>query len=650
MMVKRDELFESNLSFFKEIQPPLYERLSEHEPLASLVFDDDDDPDVEFQGMRLYGMGAKRHAELQCKKFWQNPEVVSTAPITSNSVDTEAGQVLYNTLKFAQDNNITFNEKRTTHTAFHLVILGVGLGQHIVSLLEETRARNVIIVEPNFEFLYQSMYVFDWAKELGNVIQDGGKVHLLTEASPQVLILDMRALYTEAGRSCFDGLTVYKHYENSAFDAVINFLVTEGDMLFSGLGFFEDELNMIANTYNNLKSGKEKVFFATTDQKTFPVFVVGSGASLDDSFEVIRKNAHKAIVISCGTALLPLLRNGIKPDFHAELERSKFQMEIPEVVSREFDLSDIWLVGSSTLVPGVKKVFQKRIYFFRHLLSSFPAFSGHLNNCLRFPSPTVGNTGLSFAQDNGFRTIYMFGMDLGFSNSHSHHSADSIYHKKGGGYEVPVIEGGRSARGNFGGSVRTTHVLHWSRDTIEISMKHSSMGYRYFNCSDGAFVEGTVPMLPEFVDLPELDEPKDVYLERLINNYPTYSKADFDSHWQDGQIIKSVREKADKFIQCIRENEDLSTKKYISVLMEMANPHKYDDAATMVLQGTLFQMLIVGEYYLDRIEQEDKKDKLMAYVRDEYCQLLDQLCDIVDDELTALQNTGKLATRETVWE
>ncbi|HEY9078857.1 motility associated factor glycosyltransferase family protein [Magnetovibrio sp.] len=646
-MAAADELFERNLDFFKIINPALAERLSNHEALSKLVFDEDGEPDVLFQGMKLYGKGAQKHVEQQIEQYWNSPGVITLTYDSVANMDSEGTRLLNDLKQFAEDNAVTFNEQRTTRNAFHLVVQGVGLGQHIEPLLADVKPRNLVLIEPNMEFLYQSLFCLDWKRVIGKVLEDGGNVHILTDGKSSGLIYDIRRIYTQYGRASFDGLTVYTHYENPAFYAVEKFLATQGEMLFSGLGFFEDELNMVANTYNNLKSGEEKVFLAHLDQLEFPVFIVGSGPSLDGSIEVIKANQNRAVIISCGTALLPLMRAGIKPDFHAELERGKVQIEIPEFVAQEFDISDVCLVGSTTLVPGVKEVFAKRVYYFRHMLSSFPVFSGNLLNCLRFPGPSVGNTGTSFAQDSGFRQYYFFGMDLGFVDETQHHSANTVYMEKGVKHESPINPWDRTMRGNFGGSVKAAHIYEWSRDTLEVSITNSSIGHTYYNCSDGAYIEGTVPLLPEFVDLPEPSEPKPVFVERMMSRFPVYTKQDFEKHWQDGKIIQDVREICDQMIASILDNSDLSTKRYIGELMKVVRPLAFDNSAALTVRGSTYLLLVVGEYFIDRIEQYDKKADLIGFLRDAYCRGIESMRDEVDVEISALQNTGRLLNRES---
>ncbi|MCR4376897.1 MAG: DUF115 domain-containing protein [Rhodospirillales bacterium] len=647
-MTGSEDFFEQNLDFFKEINPVLAERLATHEALSTLVFDDDGEPDVVFQGMKLYDKGAKKYAAQQIEAFWKSPGVIRLERESILVTDSEATKLLNGLIQFADDNAITFSEARTTRNAVHLVVFGAGLGQHLKPLLEDVCPRNLFLFEPNFEFLYQSLFTFDWNGVIRPIIEDGGHIHLLTDSEPSILITEVRRIYTEFGRANIDGLTVYRHYENPTFSAVEKFLATQGDKLFSGLGFFEDEINMIANTYNNLKGGEEKVFYAHADLQDFPIFIVGSGPSLDGSIDVIRANQEKAVIVSCGTALLPLLRAGIKPDFHAELERGKYQIEIPQGVAQEFDLSDIYLLGSTTLLPGVKQVFEKRIFYFRHFLSSFPAFSGELRNCLRYPSPTVGNTGSSFAQDIGFRLVYFFGMDLGFADPDAHHSANSVYRELGGKHNFGTVPWDQIVPGNFGGDVKSTYVMQWARDTLEVSISNSGLGRIFYNCSDGVLIEGAVPLLPEFVDLPEPSERKNVCVSRIIDGFPNYSNADFDAHWQDGKIIQDVRDVGDRMIECIEKNPDLGTKKYISELMKVARATDYDDAATSLMRGSVYLLLVIGEHHLDRVVEDDKKDELVAYVRREYVRLINSMCDEVAVEFSSLEKTGALVNRETI--
>ena len=94
---------------------------------------------------------------------------------------------------------------------------------------------------------------------------------------------------------------------------------TDSNLILSGLGFYFDETVMITNTFENLHSGDAQMTrFSRSKIRSNPVFIVASGPSLDKDIEWIKKNQDKAVVFACGSAIMPLLRNGIQPDFSVE--------------------------------------------------------------------------------------------------------------------------------------------------------------------------------------------------------------------------------------------------------------------------------------------------------------------------------------------
>ena len=136
-MTDTEDLFKRNLDYFWEINPDLAKELDELSPLSTIVLDDDGEPDVLFQDMRLYGKGAHKHAKAQWESYWKRPGVATLSEMTVTSMDQEGDRFRTNLEAYAKDQGITFNEQRTTRNAFHLIVLGIGLGQHLEALLEE---------------------------------------------------------------------------------------------------------------------------------------------------------------------------------------------------------------------------------------------------------------------------------------------------------------------------------------------------------------------------------------------------------------------------------------------------------------------------------------------------------------------------------
>ena len=98
-------------------------------------------------------------------------------------------------------------------------------------------------------------------------------------------------------------------------------IMNDNSFLMAAMGFLEDELDMVRNSYHNLKSGNCKYYLKPDDKHSIPAFVVAGGPSLDNDLEFLKTHQDAAIIVSCGTALSILLYAGITPDFQVEMEK-----------------------------------------------------------------------------------------------------------------------------------------------------------------------------------------------------------------------------------------------------------------------------------------------------------------------------------------
>jgi len=640
MSTPDNAMFEDNLNFFKENFPALYVQMKDYEPQADLVLEDQNGPDIIFQGTAFYKQSAHNHAKKQLEKFTKDPSRILLGEINEETVDVDARPVLHNVLERAADDGIVFQEQQSTLTTYNVVSLGFGLGQHIAGLIDITQCRNLIIVEPNFEFLYQSLWLFDWQEFGDSCRKEKRWFHLLTDRNPESNLNNIRLIFRQYGATSFDGMVVYEHYANPTFEPLKKFFTNDADMMFSGLGYFDDELNMVGNTYGVLSSGEELVMDWSSVNPGFPVFIIGSGPSLDEACDFIVKNQDRAIIISCGTSLAVCLRMGVKPDFHIEMERGQAQIDLPSDLQDEgYDLDDIWLIGSTTLLPSVKNVFKKRAFFFRQMLSSYPVFSGRPNQCIRFPSPSVTNSGLSFAQDIGFREFYFFGIDLGFKDPDHHHSLSTSYKW------AWTEQYDREFKGNFGGTILSNHFFSWIRDGIEGAVKEHSLGMKYYNCSDGAEITNVLPKLHECVALPEPTKSKQQVVSEITSRFTPYTRADFDTMWGDGVVADKVQTLMSRLVEAVEDNPNLFDKKYVQEIMIILDPMACVDGENLLVQGTIMQVVMGVEYYLDRVQAAEDQDVMALIVREELVACFKRLARIAKEELAILTKTGRLGDR-----
>ncbi|HZT50362.1 MAG TPA: 6-hydroxymethylpterin diphosphokinase MptE-like protein, partial [Stellaceae bacterium] len=221
---------------------------------------------------------------------------------------------------------------------------------------------------------------------------------------------------------------------------------------------------------------------------------VGAGPSLDEGLETIRAIRDRIVLFSCGTALRPLLRAGIVPDFQCELENVPAVHTAITEAGRFGDLSAITLVASATVDPRVPPLFRDAIFYFRDSVSS-TAILGRRHRLIAGTAPTCVNMGLAMAGAMGFTEFVLFGTDCGVRPGANRHAEGTVYRDLGVWREKDQNSAySLEVEGNFGGTVRTD----WIYDACRLMLAGAIAHYRFnvVNCSDGALIPGARPCVP----------------------------------------------------------------------------------------------------------------------------------------------------------
>jgi len=74
------------------------------------------------------------------------------------------------------------------------------------------------------------------------------------------------------------------------------------------------------NAKENLKLNSPNVGIFFDKFKDVPIIIVSTGPSLDKNIDLLKEAKGRALIISAGSALRPLLMRNIKPDFFAIID------------------------------------------------------------------------------------------------------------------------------------------------------------------------------------------------------------------------------------------------------------------------------------------------------------------------------------------
>lgn len=500
-----DTLFAENLEALKKVSPELARQIGSMTNLHThLVRDDSGRLDLALFDRGLYDADARTYAERQVAEYMQSPQRMFLETPNPDRLTGAVGDYCVRVSARLKAAGLTTASGITAPDSHFLFCFGVGLGFHIERLIAATSARIVVLIEPNLEFLWHSLHAIDWQGILREPADGGRIVVILTERDPAVIAERVGAIMLSHNSALLDGTYFFTHYASSILASARDQLRRDIFLTVSGLGYFEDERVMTRNTVAQLSGSVAKIIGRMMPERSEPIFLIGSGPSLDKEIEFIRESRPRVVLMSLGTALRALLAAGIKPDFHIELENTQVTAEAVAAATTGFDISGITLVASITVPPSVPKIFGCSWLYFRERMSPTLLFGQDLET-ISPSGPTVANAGVGAAFRLGFRELYFFGLDMGSKDKSRFHSQGTIY---GSGMRAEPGVAQERLPGNFGGeaiAISTPNgqpVLNWSRHVLE-SLLARAQDARVYNCSDGVRIAGAIPRLSRAVTLPE---------------------------------------------------------------------------------------------------------------------------------------------------
>lgn len=514
---------------------------------SSLIEENGSIVDAMVNDTRLYNRDGRSYATRQVDEFMAKPlrlfmERPSQAGLVSPiciRLHDALGQLLVD--RGHEEISSQVNED----SPHFLVVFGLGLGHHIEALVKRTNARWLIIAEPIADFIAHSFHTVDWAELFAHFESQGGGVQVITKLDPGEMVSGIVRYMTDQGICYVDGSYVFTHYPLWAFAESRNRLYEAVEFAFINRGFFEDELVMLGNAATNFAAGP---FWAIEGRPRLHrpelAVIVGAGPSLDEGLPRLKEIRDRIVLFSAGTALRPLLRNGLIPDFHCELENVPATVDALSEAAKYGDLSAITLMASATVDPRVPPLFRETIYFFRDAVSSTQIL-GDKHLPIGGATPTCVNMALSMAAFLGFTDMALFGTDCGVRIGGEDHAKDTVY-RDVGQFQTDSNVGARypvEVEGNFGGIART----NWIYDSCRLMLSEviEARCLNVFNASDGAFIPGAVPRVAEAIEPtgPAIDRAAmTAALKRSLNEYTP------DAFFAETDLVETARQ-AEQFYE-----------------------------------------------------------------------------------------------------
>lgn len=350
------------------------------------------------------------------------------------------------------------------------IVFGMGLGYHVLELLNRYRSARVHIFESNIYLLYMAFTYIDWTTYIAS-----GRILVVYNDDPKQLISELGNQFAEMKKA--ELLVHYpaiKMIEDAQTRQLLeDFFVTTSSMREQG-GLLDSNFEIISKL-NLPECGELKDIF-----KDKAVVIVGAGPSVDSQLDRLRKYRDKITVFATGHIIRRLVNEEIIPDAVIITDPQPLMYKQIDGVN----LKGIPMILLSTASSSVIDYYNGSIYVaYQSGYELAEIKAKEIGATLFETGGSVTTTALDIALRFGASKIIFVGVDLAYTGGYSH--------ALGEGRKVENIDGLRKVRSNTGDMVYTSKNLDIYRKWIERRIE-GVMDTKFYNTGEGAVIKGTV--------------------------------------------------------------------------------------------------------------------------------------------------------------
>jgi hypothetical protein len=511
--------FEQNIKLFKSFAPEIAKKYKNYKP-QRFQLGIDDSMSINIYDIRngkpVYEDEAEDFCQRQVVAYFKNPLVLAFFLKSYPKVDYFFSSTYLNEILNQYSKELKSYKGSSEQPITLMMISGIGLGYHLIELIETKQIYHMCLLENEPDFLFASLHTIDWTKIYRYFNQPYRSLELYFEKDIRESINGTKSMVLREGLTCLTNAYFYNHLGGDYYNNLLDTFRLQISYLSMGYGSIEDETISIAHTLLNIKEDYPVLTRSNTKEST-PCFIVANGPSLDKLIELIKSNQEKAIIISCGSTLSVLYNENIVPDIHIEMERTYATTYSLIKSCDENYLKNIKLIAFNNVPPSTFKLFKESYIVLKNYDSGLYLLKQMNRNIdyktLKFSNPTVANLALTVAMELGFTDIYLLGMDMG-SKTNQHHASNSLYDKEvfNDDFKMPI-----KTEGNYGGIVKTKPELVYANLNLSNCLESHS-DRKIYNLSDGARINLTIPMKLDKVNLSPLQQNKNQIISNIFSN------------------------------------------------------------------------------------------------------------------------------------
>ncbi|WDV47439.1 DUF115 domain-containing protein [Clostridiaceae bacterium M8S5] len=381
--------------------------------------------------------------------------------------------------------------------------------------------------------------------------------------------------------------------------------------VFKQLGLFvfyigNDHLDNLIGLHNLLANINEIVTnpYITCIKDTFkevPAFIIANGPSLDKNIHFLKEIKEKGLIICGESAIIPLMKNNIKPDILTIVERSIYtyfyhfeDIDYP----KDMALLCLGLVDKHVYpcFPGAKIPIFRKSEFINEWINSYVGDKSALN-----AGANVSHLAFELAVYLGANPIVFVGQDYAYGKEGVTHSKDALYLKEKGKRARDILKSKPTVyvESNEGEMIPSIQLWVDFKQGLEGKIATNSDKILINATEGGAKIHGTEYMKLKDVIDKYCKEQMPYKVFELINN----SKANISiKERKEGleKFIKSVEKYGKEFRELSKKaNEGKFSCRQMMRLAKDSNNHEYREILEKSYRNNIdtFQQFIEDELY-----------------------------------------------------
>ena len=306
-----------------------------------------------------------------------------------------------------------------------LVVIGLSDGRVIRNILEKIKKGVVLFVyEPSIEIFLHTLEHYDISRFLEEdytylIVDDinGTELRTVLDTGIAIETISKLEIMVQGNYSILFGKKI-KHVLKTIKQSINQLKLNWNTLRY----FEEDSVYNIIRNYKYLNNHYSWNSFKNILPEQVPVIVVAAGPSLDKNIEQLKEAKGKACIIACDTALKPLVRREIIPDFFVVVDPRK-----PLELFDDDRIKEIPMISGLNIPPAImeqhkgKKIIYNDTPFMTEMFEYVLGKENPKKQVAGLASGgSVANSAFAAGQWMGAKTIILVGQDLALTGEKEH--------------------------------------------------------------------------------------------------------------------------------------------------------------------------------------------------------------------------------------